>query len=514
LAKIDAQLLVCFLCALLVSCAAKTPESSPAPAPGNPADALAAFRSELDLIFDDPNFRDAFWGVKIQSLETGEVLYERNPTKLFMPASNQKIVIAAVALAWLGPEYRFKTSLHTVGPMEDGRLKGDLVVVGSGDPTISGRYHDGDPLLVFRQWAERLDQAGVRVIEGNIVGVDDAFDDKRLGPGWAWEDLSSGSKYTAEVSGLQFNDNLVDLVIQPGMEPGDAVEVRVDPPTDYVTIESHLSTVGGPGGFTLVRQLEGNRFRLEGTVKASPYGFNRTVAVFNPTRFTVQVLKDVLEDEGIEVSGEAIDADDSASSETRPGSSVLPDDSTLLLTHESPPLSEILRGFLKSSETLFGETLMKTLGRETYGTGSHESGRWVIQQMLTEFGIPADTYIVVDGSGMSSYNFISPDVLMRVLRNLYRHPEFQVFYDALPIAGVDGTIRERMKGSRAAGNVHAKTGTLANVRALSGYVTTADGEMVAFVMIANNFTAPKSAAEYVQDLVCERLAHLQRRSEP
>jgi D-alanyl-D-alanine carboxypeptidase/D-alanyl-D-alanine-endopeptidase (penicillin-binding protein 4) len=226
----------------------------------------------------------------------------------------------------------------------------------------------------------------------------------------------------------------------------------------------------------------------------------RTVAVRSPAHYYLRAFRRALEEEGIPVGAEdkvIRNIDTSAFHQ--------------LWIQRSPPLSDILKPLLKISQNLYAETLTRVLGLSAHKSGSFEDGRQVVQQVLRRMAIEQGTYSYADGSGLSRLNLVSADQLVRLLRFMRRHRYFEYFLDALPLAGVDGTLEERMKGTRSEKNVRAKTGSIANVRALSGYVRSADGELLAFALIANNFLASATAAEYVQDAALERLATFTRR---
>ncbi len=493
-------LAVAVLAGAMTGCAPRT--AAPlGPEPG----AVGALRAELDDIFADPAFRNAHWGLMVQSLETGEILYRRNAEKLFMPASNNKLVTAAVALRRLGPDYRFQTRIASAGVVDaDGTLRGDLVVVGGGDPAISERFYDGDPTAVFRDWSDSLAALGVRRIDGNVIGDDDLFDDVHLGPGWAWDYLDA--YYAAEIGALLYNEGAVTYRILPGDSVGAPARVDALPRTSYLTVTTDIVTVADSTRVTLRadRRPFVNDALLSGGIWIGQDSVTRYIAPHDPTLFFVTVLAETLAEQGIEVTGRPLDIDSLPDGDRA-------DSLTTLFVHQSPTLAEIVVPFLKRSQNQIGEMLLRYLGVAATDTGSVAAGRRAVEETLTDWGIPESGYIYVDGSGLSRYNYLSPEAIIRLLRVMARRPEFEVFYDALPIAGVDGTLRSRMRGSRAEGNARAKTGFIANSRALSGYVTTLDGEMLAFSMIANNFDESVDAAEYLQDLAIERLANFSRR---
>ncbi len=478
-------------------CAARPPGRPAAPA--HTADALGQLRLDLAGIFDDANFGNAQWGVEIVSLDNDQVLFERNSTRLYMPASNNKLLTGAAALVRLGPDFRFQTHIMTDGTVSGGVLRGNLVVVGAGDPTTASRFHGGDPFRVFRDWAGQLKQMGISNIEGKLVGDDGAFAEPSIGRAWAWDDLAYG--YAAPVTALQFNENLLTLEVTPGPVPGASAGVMVLPVPDFLTVEASVTTAaaGTLPDLDLLRG-EGETLRVTGTLPAGGAPVERTVAVRSPARLYLTALRRVLEEEGITVTGGTSATRNSDLSHL-----------TLLWSHSSPPLAEILKPLFKVSQNLYAETMARTLGVAVSGTGSFAKGREVVEQVLGLMGIQRGSYTYADGSGLSRLNLISADLVVRLLKYVHRHPSFPQFYDALPVAGVDGTIADRMKGTRAANNVRAKTGTLANVRSLSGYVATADGETLVFSMIANNFLVSSASAEYVQDTALQRLATFSRR---
>jgi serine-type D-Ala-D-Ala carboxypeptidase/endopeptidase (penicillin-binding protein 4) len=510
-----------------LGCATRPAAGGAAPTPARAATSVAAtspidrLRTELASTLDSPTV-SALWAVKVQSLETGEVLYEQDAHRLVMPASNMKVVTMAVAAERLGWDYRFPTTIETAGTIENGALIGDLVVVGHGDPTISDR--GGSRTRVFEAWADRLRALGITRIDGRIVGDDNAFDDDALGEGWAWDDLWAG--YAAPMSALQFNENIVSIVVRTPGAPGDAAEVSIEPGGAAAPRETRV-TIGPPESAPDVRvwrQPFDDTFVISGTVPKAERDYVRTAAMHNPTRFYVTALRDSLIHKGIAVQGRAFDVDDLVSSH---GELAAPPPATMrrvLLTHQSPPLSEIGVTFMKVSQNLFGETLLTTLGLQagvepcpsmhvaiTCRGRAVESGRKVYEQVLGSWGIPASAFIVSDGSGLSRYDFLTADLLTMILRRMARDPRHAASFEAtLPIMGRDGTLGRRMRGTKAEGAVRAKTGSIANVRALSGYLATADGERVVFSIIANNFKAPSAVVDAVADQAVERLLNFHR----
>lgn len=485
----------------LTGCAARGRAAAGVPA--RAADSLEYLRADLGRIFADPALAGSQWSVEVLSLDRGEILFAFDATRLVMPASNNKILTAAAALTRLGPEFRYETRLLARGAVEEGTLQGDLIVVGSGDPATAPGFHDGDPFGVFRQWAALLRDRGIRRIAGAIVGDGRAIPPPLIGRGWEWDDLAYA--YAAPVSALQFNENAYTLEVAPGEAEGLPATARCLPLPDYVKLDARVTTApaGTRGTLAIQRGEESESIIVHGSIALQAKPDRTTLAVEIPTRYYLAALKKALQEEGIDAAGAEIrvlDGTDEA----------IPTGTELWSKHLSPPLSEILKPLLKVSQNLYAETLVRTLGLAARQDGSFDAGRQVVQESLSAMALVPGTYAYADGSGLSRHNLVSADHLIRVLRYMYRHPYFPYFYDALPIAGVDGTIRGRLKGTKAENNVRGKTGTIAYVRCLSGYVRTGEGEMLAFAMLANNFLAPNRAVEYVQDSALERLANFHR----
>ena len=468
-----------------------------------PATAVDQLRSELDRLFNSPSFDRMLWGVQVQSLTTGEILYRLNPTKLVMPASNMKIVTLAAAAERLGWDYTFETKLLAAGPIEHGVLKGDLVIVGSGDPTINGR--SGSPTAVFEDWAARLREAGITAIDGRIVADDRAFDAESLGAGWSWDYLVYG--YAAPVSALQYNENVAEIVVRAGPDVGRPAAVSVRPEGTGLQVDNHVTTApaGGMPAIELRRLAGSDHVDVAGLIPLGSQETARTVAVDNPARFFARAFRAVLTRGGTRVRGDGVAI---RSLDTVPDLSV----ATTVLSRRSVPLSEIAKVLMKVSQNLYAETLLKTLGLQA-GAGTTEAGDKVVQEVIEDWGVQPGSYVLVDGSGLSRYNYVTAETIVQILRHVYIDPRLRgPFIDALPTGGVEGgTLARRFKGTQAAGNVHAKTGSIANVRALSGFVQTADGEPLVFSIIANNFAQPQAAIDSTTDLAVERLANFTRK---
>jgi D-alanyl-D-alanine carboxypeptidase/D-alanyl-D-alanine-endopeptidase (penicillin-binding protein 4) len=463
---------------------------------------IREFWKEMDDIFDDPNFDNANWGVVIQSLETGEYLYRRNGNKLFIPASDLKLFTTAAALILLGPDYCFSTNILMSGKMDGSVLDGDLIVRGRGDPTISGRFYDDDKYKVFKDWVDSLSRIGIDEITGNIIGDDNRFDDLGLGKGWAWDDESYW--FSAPSGAVSFNDNVVDIIVK--VNKGKNLPIIItNPSTKYIVFINNVSVV--PNDSTteidVYRQRGTNIVNVFGTIRKQD-SVKTYVTVNNPTQYSMVVLKSVLEKKDIKIDGFPMDIDDI--SKIPPDKSLKP-----LFTYYSPPLKEIIKVINKNSENFYSEQLLKTIGLEMEGFGTAENGVKAENNVFREMGILPEGMIIVDGSGLSRLNLVTPHQIVTLLSYMYKSKYFIPFFNSLPIAGVDGTIGKRMKKTKAENNLRAKTGTHIGVSSISGYVFTLDDEPVAFSIIANNYNVPVKIAENIEDLVCLRLANFKRK---
>jgi D-alanyl-D-alanine carboxypeptidase/D-alanyl-D-alanine-endopeptidase (penicillin-binding protein 4) len=453
------------------------------------------------------------WGVVVQSLDNGEVIYRRNAERLVMPASNMKLLTSSAALVRLGADFRYRTTVLTRGARRGDTLAGDLVVVGRGDPAFSLHASGGtDVLASLRPWADSLRAHGVRAVAGRVVGDGSWFTDPPLGRGWAWDDLAES--YAAGVSALQFNEGFALLQVAPGDSAGAPVRAAWLPAGAPMRIFASATTAPRDSAIERIefdRAPFSDSVTVWGRLSAGHAPLSFEVAVPDPVRFFEAALTQALREAGIAVLGRAAPAPAApavpAAAATMPPAPAVAE---TLFVWRSPPLRDILPLFLKPSQNQIGETLLRTLGGEVKGVASADSGRAAVREVLRDFGVADDAYVIADGSGLSRYDYVAPETLARILLGMARRPDFDVFYQALPIAGVDGTIATRLRGTAAANNVHAKTGSISNVRSLSGYVTSADGERFVFVMIANHFTTSRRVVEVVQDHVLQRLATFRR----
>lgn len=444
----------------------------------------------------------AQWAVDVRSVERDETLFSLNAGKLMMPASNMKILTLAGAAQTLGWDARVTTTLEAVGHISNGVLEGDLLVHGGGDPTINTR--DGRGVTVFVEWANALRTAGITSIRGRIVGDDQAFDDEGIGGGWAWDYLQYG--YAAPVGALQYNEDVAALSVGPSASEGDPAIVRLSPGSGLgLTNRAVTGASGSPETIDYKRHLERPILEITGLIPLGGKEVTRNVSVVNPTIFFTQSLKDALVASGIEVSGDAVDLDTVAPQIDQAA------ERRVLISSESPPLREMADVMMKVSQNLYAETLLKWAGSTTGGLGTFGAGRNAVQSVLQAWGVPEQSYVMADGSGLSRYNYVTANALTTVLARMYRDPKHHdAFLAALPVAGRDGTMASRLRRTRAEGNAAAKTGSISNARSLSGFVRTRDGEMLVFSILANDFVIPAATVNWITDLAVEVLANFSR----
>ena len=447
-------------------------------------------QADLAAIFKTPQFERSFWSVLVSSADASDDLYSLNAAKLMMPGSTMKVVTLAAAAELLGWDHRFETRIVSSAPLDEGVLRGDLVIMGGGDPSISER---GEMPGTLKAIARRLRQAGILRIEGGVIGHDALFDDNGFGDGWTLDNLPYG--YAAAVSALEYNEGSVDLVISAGATAGDQVVIQVRPEGSGLQVDNRLVTAAESGtGALRLRRLPGSsRLVVEGQIPAKAAPFVRTASVDNPTQFFASAFRAALTAEGIQVNGDAVDIDDFL---TKPDLTA----ARVVASHVSQPLRSIAESMMRVSQNQYAETLLRSIG-----------GREKAINVLKSWGLADDSYVIADGSGLSRYNYVSSEALVRILRRMRTDPQhLSAFSASLPVAGRDGPLSRRLAGSPAEGRVRAKTGTIDNARAIAGYVHTVGGETLIFSILANNFTVPSGTIDAAADKAILRLTTFTR----
>jgi serine-type D-Ala-D-Ala carboxypeptidase/endopeptidase (penicillin-binding protein 4) len=445
----------------------------------------------LDPILDRPALAAAFWGAEVKSLRTGRLLYSRNPRKNLKPASTLKLVTTAAALDVFGAGERLRTTVETAGRLDaSGRILGDVYLVGGGDPNLSGRFHAGRITAVFEEMADALSKSGVKRIEGRLVGHDGLFTGDRRGEDWAWGDLTWW--YGAEISALTFNDNCADLKVTAGERAGDPVVVDRDPVSSHYRVLSTATTspAGTPSGLVFRREAGSNVLQISGTYPIGQAPWTASVALEDPARYAATVFAEVLGRKGIAVTGEISTS-----------STPLPAGRRTLAVHESEPMAEIVKVVNKVSHNLHAEMLLRLVGTRRRGAGTVEAAREAVDDFLQRVGVEKETWGVQDGSGLSRSDLLTARGMVQLLTAMAKHPAASAFVESLPVAGVDGTLKNRMKDGLAHGKAQAKTGSIRNVNALGGYVTTRSGERLVFYVASNHHESSSDAVGAIDALV-------------
>ena len=446
-------------------------------------------------ILSTPLLEGASVGISVVSLPDEKILFSRNSDRLFIVASNMKLLTTAAALSSVGPEYQFKTTVYRRGDvLESGVLSGDIIVKGGGDPNISGRFYEGRSTAVLERWAAALSDAGITEVSGDIVADDTCFDREYIHPNWPKAQISRW--YCAPISGLSFNDNCIELRALPGSNG--TVEIIEEPSTKYVTVHNtcRLTKKKKDAQFIINKKPGSNEIFVSGEVNSRKLPSKHFITVDNPPLFLASVFKEVLERQGIKVHGQVrlISAED--------GDSLLPLEELISTVSTMAQSVEVAN---TNSQNFYAEQILKTLGMEIKGEGSFAAGQEVLKEFMLELGYPPDRYRIDDGSGLSRENRLSPRMIVDILSFMYRHEEGNVFYSSLSESGADGTLHIRLKEEPYKGRVKAKTGYISKASALSGYVETVSDKTLAFSILINDFKVSNSEIKQIQDSICKVL---------
>lgn len=461
-----------------------------------PSDPLDALQYDLDSVLADSLFVPARAAIEVVSLDNGQVLYERDSKMLMRPASNMKLLTSAAALSILGLDYSFPTFIFSDSIDQTGTVRGNLYFKGHGNPDLRSSHLD---TLILQ-----LKSAGIRSIAGDVVADASLFDDLPWGEGWMWDD--EPFSYEAQISALSINKNCVKVSVIPGSKPGDPVQILIDPQTNYVSLLNIARTVADtalePLVVTRLFKDRLNTIVVKGEVVAATDTVDELVTVWRPELYAAHLLRERLLRDTLSVDG-------AATVGTVPQTS-------REVARLDWPIDTMLINLNKESDNLSAELTLKSLSVKTGGVpGSAKHGLSQVNLFLSAAGIDTTGYYVVDGSGVSHYNLVTAEMLVQLLQFMAKKPDlFPLFYESLPIAGVDGTLKSRMKGTKAEGNLRAKTGSIGGVSSLSGYVTTLDGEQLAFSILMQNFIWPTRLYRNAQDRIGALLAGFSRRPAP
>ena len=481
----------CMLIALLTSvCGVTTAFRTTATPDRTGASSLTALAQQIDAQLDQPRFAGASWGISVVSLDSGRTLYAHRADELMQPASTAKLFTAALSLSTLGTDFQLPTRLLATGGLKDGRLDGPLILYGTGDPTL-GTESSVD---WADQLANQLAVRGVRQIQGDLIADDSYFTGPTFGSGWEAGDLQSW--FAVPSSALSVDENIVDMTVTPASAAGIPASLSFDPADVQMLLQGQLMTTLSrtPSDINLYRAPGENTLYVFGTVAANTPLQHFKLALPDPAMAAATQLNQALANRKIHISG-------------RVRAEHWPQDDTSLLAHtqtlaevQSPPLMDILQRGLKRSQNLYLQNIFLSVGKyqqameATPGmTPFSSTEQWAVKalhQLLAKMDVSPSSSLIDEGTGLSRRDLVTPHAMVRLLTFLAAQPYANQVRDALPIAGVDGTLTGHLRHTAAENNVHAKTGSMTYVHCLVGYVTSAAGERLAFAIMLNNYNPP------------------------
>jgi D-alanyl-D-alanine carboxypeptidase/D-alanyl-D-alanine-endopeptidase (penicillin-binding protein 4) len=489
-------------CALIVLCTLQSGAAQEKGSREKVSLAQVRFAERVETLLGAAPVDKGEWGLLVVDAESGATLYEKNANEYFLPASNMKLLTTALALDTLGPEFRFRTTIETNGTLgQDGKLSGDLILVGRGDPNLSNRKFpyenkeefDGPPEKALAELADAIAARGVKEISGDVVGDDSYFPRERYPDGWEIDDMVW--EYGAAISAIVVDDNTVTLTLTPGEKAGSAVTGAVEPPTREFAVKNEVTTIGAKEkpDLRLAREPGGDTVAVSGVMPAGSAPRKLVLAIQEPALHAGNLLAQLLKDRGIKIGGTVRgmhDPDPAAPSRT------------VLAEHLSIPLKDSVKLVNKISQNLHTEVLLRTAARQ--------QGRWATPEDLQKFpeafyakaGIAEGDVIQTDGSGLSRHDLVTPRAFVALLEYAQKQPWFPDFLASLPVAGEDGTLNERMKEPPLARKIHAKTGSVTHVRTLSGYAETPGGRKLIFSFLSNNQGGKNHEVHEAIDGVC------------
>ncbi len=481
--------------------------------------AAAGLGERIDGLIDaSAAARSAFWGIQIVDLGSGETLYQRNQDSYFVPASNTKLFTTAMALTRLGPDFTFQTRvLADHRPDAEGTVRGSLRLVGGGDPNLSPRAlpysmttgtqaPEGNPLEAIDALAAQVAARGVKRVTGDIIGDDTCYLWEPYGVGWGLMDPDGEDG--APISALTVNDNAITLTVRPGAIEGQPAVLAWRPAIEYYHIVNHVQTIvtGGQRRIHFARLPGSTEARIWGTIPLRDPGQDLLLAVDDPARFAAMALRAALVKRGITVTGRArarhLYPDEVADPTIAPPQP--PMQGVVMARRTSAPLIQDLQVTDKVSQNLHAEMALRAVAQARRNIGSFEAGLEELKAFLSDAGLDPDSYRFYDGSGLSRNNLVTPAGVVKLLRYMYASPLRDKWVSLLPVGGQDGTLSTRFRNDdAAAGRVHAKTGSLAHVSALSGYIQRKDESWVVFSILVNDFATPAADVHSVMDKICD-----------
>ncbi|MEX0722680.1 MAG: D-alanyl-D-alanine carboxypeptidase/D-alanyl-D-alanine-endopeptidase [Gracilimonas sp.] len=432
------------------------------------------------IINNAPN-QEAFWSVTVRDDE-GNILESLNSDKVIIPASNQKLITTAAILDHFGAEFRYETNIYGEGALSGDEWNGNLIIKGSGDPSISGDLYDDDRYHVFNVFLEQLQDRGINRVDGNLIADVSLFDEQIYPKGWDWYDMSF--YYGVQISPLSFNNNAVDLEVIADGEIGDIPRITWFPDsTDYVEfINEQVITNPNIDYDEYYRRDFGENRIVLGSTLPQAYYEDESLSINDPPMFFLDSFKKFLIKNGIEVDGFLV-----VSSENQQTESM-----QVLATHSSKPMSELIKWANKESDNFYTEMMTKKLSADLgEQPGSFEHGIKQVRGFLYGMGIDTTYVQMNDGSGMAGGNFNKTSYISDVLVKMKDHPDFDAYFSSMSVAGIDGTLQHRMKGTPLYNNFKGKSGFVTGVRTLSGYLETVSGKQLIVSIATNNYISEK-----------------------
>ena len=463
----------------------------------NNASGLIELKQKLSLILEHPHLSNSSVSLRVVSVNEKRVLFSYKSRKSLKVASNMKLLTTAAALIYLGKDYEYETCVYSTGKLlANGALSGNIIIRGSGDPNISGRFYSGNITAIPEMWVDAIEGVGVKVIEGDIVADDTVFDREFFNPTWPKDQHSRW--YCAQISGLSFNDNCIDITIVPGTKKGRLIKAIINPKTDYVKIINTCGTTERKSNhsFSLYRKPETNDIYIQGNFWKGAKRQTEWVTIDNPSLYLTTVFKELLEKRNITVKGKIRVLDEQDKKYLKYADKLICSKSSLLQT---------INIANTRSQNFYAEQILKTLGAYVNKKGTFQSGIDVIKEMIGILGHKPDEYNIEDGSGLSSKNRLTTGILTDLLCFMHKHKYGKLFTNSLPVSGLSGTLKKRLGEPPYRLRIKAKTGYITAVSALSGYAEALDGDLLAFSMLVNNFNVSNKKIKKLQDSICRVL---------
>lgn len=451
------------------------------------------FSPEIVQTVENSKAYDAFWSVIVRD-STGKILEGYNFDKLVHPASNLKLLTSAAILDELGDDFTYKTGMYGFGYQEGGTWQGDIIIKGTGDPSISGEYYNEDRFHVFDKFFTAIDTLGIRQINGDLIGNNAYFDQQPYPKGWSWDDLSF--YYGVETSALSFNENAVDLTVFADNEVGETPRIQWFPfDTDFVNfINEQVITPSSSEYDEFYRRILGTNTIILRSKVPQNYVEKESLSVMNASMFFMDTFKKYLRDGAIALGGRII-----IDEQKQDGNE---EEYTLLAMHESEPVRDLLKQINKESSNFYTEMMLKTAAAEHYGTqGSTELGLALVKDFAVSMEMDTTKIELTDGSGMAPATLMTVEDLTKLMVKMQERPDFSAYKSSMSLAGIDGSLQHRFKNTPLYRKIYGKTGFVSGVRALSGYMTAASGKPLIFSIVTNNHSEKTSYIDAVHESI-------------